>query len=281
MKQIELLIEASKGVGNKKDEFTKTRKKYNYDIEVSHLEILSQEISKRVGLEKGRYINIDLTKDFFYDFKFIDLVSKIFAKSLKEMILKEVKDFKKIFVVGLGNRYFMADSLGERVFNKIFTGETVSGKEVKAFSPGVYGQTGMDTQKMISSIIDEIKPDVIIVIDALVTTSLKRLVQSIQITNTSIIAGGGINNNRNAFSKKNLNVPLIVVGVPLMIYASSIALETCKDIDEKLVKRICKNKILTLNDIDSKVKCMSTIIANGINMISTELKLSEIKNILN
>lgn len=53
-------------------------------------------------------------------------------------------------------------------------------------------QTGMESLEIIHVIIDETKPDLVIVIDALAARSTKRLNRTIQVTDTGINPGAGL-----------------------------------------------------------------------------------------
>ena len=57
-----------------------------------------------------------------------------------------------------------------------------SSRVVSAIKPGVMGETGIETKDIINGVIEKIKPDCLIVIDALKSGSLKRLNKTIQLT---------------------------------------------------------------------------------------------------
>ena len=73
---------------------------------------------------------------------------------------------------------------------------------ISSIVPGVMAQTGMESLEIIHGIIDETKPDLVIVIDALAARSTKRLNRTIQVTDTGINPGSGVGNHRHGLNKK-------------------------------------------------------------------------------
>lgn len=74
---------------------------------------------------------------------------------------------------------------------------------VCAVIPGVMSQTGMETAEILHGLVREIKPDVLIAVDALAARSIRRLVTTIQLTDTGIHPGAGIGNKRYELTAKN------------------------------------------------------------------------------
>lgn len=109
-----------------------------------------------------------------------------------------------MLVVGLGNREVTPDALGPRVVDNLFItrhivkeyGKYAFGEKnvnrISSIVPGVMAQTGMESLEIIHGIIDETKPDLVIVIDALAARSTKRLNRTIQVTDTGINPGSGV-----------------------------------------------------------------------------------------
>ena len=60
------------------------------------------------------------------------------------------------------------------------------------FLHGVLGTTGIETQEILKGIIDNVQPKLIIVIDALASTSMERISSTIQIADTGIVPGAGV-----------------------------------------------------------------------------------------
>ncbi len=57
------------------------------------------------------------------------------------------------------------------------------------YSSGVLGITGIETGEIIKSLVEKIKPDLVVCIDALASRKLERVARTIQISNTGISPG--------------------------------------------------------------------------------------------
>ena len=187
--------------------------------------------NKKPGLYKTITFN-DLTdKDNFKK------VEKILIDELKSFLKeKEIGDESSCLIIGLGNEKSTPDSLGPQVVDKILVtrylfnlGEVENGyRNVASFKPSVTGITGIETKDLIEGIVSKTKPDFLIVIDALASSSISRLNKTIQITDTGISPGSGIGNNRQELSKDTLNIPVIAIGVPTVVDATTIVSDTFK-----------------------------------------------------
>lgn len=209
------------------------KKNINKDIYVDEINIDKED--NKFNKKKGLYKTInfkDITdKDNF------KLVLDTFITEFKDMLrINNIKDTDTVLIIGLGNIESTPDSLGPKTLKNIlvtrhlFTlGEVEEGyRSVAILEPGVTGTTGIETKDTIQSIVDTIKPDFVIVIDALATSSIDRLNKTIQITNSGITPGSGVNNSRISISKEILNIPVIVIGIPTIIDSSVIVTNTIK-----------------------------------------------------
>lgn len=195
--------------------------------------VVQEKGSEVIGKKKGNYITIE-----FEDVTDIDnrrIVEQVFVYELKELLKTMNISFKdSCFLIGLGNDKSTPDSLGPLsvsnvvVTNHLFEMGELSPnyRRVWALTPGVMGTTGMETSDVISSIIEKIKPDFLIVIDALASQSIERVNKTIQMTDAGISPGGGIGNNRKEISKDVLGIPVIAIGVPTTVDAVTIVSDT-------------------------------------------------------
>ena len=104
--------------------------------------------------------------------------------------------------------------------------DSSSFSKVSSFYPGVTGITGIETSDFIYGVIDKVKPDLVIVVDALCSTSISRVNKSIQISDTGIYPGSGVGNKRKEISKQTLGVPVISIGIPTVVDAAVIVADT-------------------------------------------------------
>ena len=95
-------------------------------------------------------------------------------------------------------------------------------QNISAISPGVIGQTGIETFEIIKNAVSTVKPDLLIVIDALASKSVDRLASTIQICDTGISPGSGIGNNNKQINKNTMGIPVIAIGVPTMVSSSTL-----------------------------------------------------------
>ncbi len=187
-----------------------------------------------IGKKAGTYLTLefdDVTDD---DAK--KKVATIFNKEFKKMLnIIGFKSNMKTVIIGLGNIKSTPDAIGPQAVNKMIVTKHLfdmnfnvdsSFSNVSAFYPGVTGQTGIETSDFINGVVKEIKPDLIIVIDALASTSISRVNKSIQVSDTGISPGSGIGNKRKEISKQTTGVPVISVGVPTVVDAVVIVSDT-------------------------------------------------------
>lgn len=255
----------------------------NGEIKISKVEIKTKEGSKAMGKPKGTYITIEMEGE-----------SEECAIAQLKMQLDELAGKmgeRKILVIGLGNREITPDALGPWTIDHLFVtrhlireyGDAFQKrnhmKNVSALAPGVMAQTGMETKEILLGIVGQLKPDLVVVVDALAARSVKRLNRTIQITNTGISPGAGVGNNRMALNKETLGVEVLAIGVPTVVDAQTIVEDR---VGESLLaagftqreselfvngmkEQHTKNMFVTSKDVDEEVKKMSHILSEAIN----------------
>lgn len=244
----------------------KTVKKYK-NMKLTTIDILND--NNPYNKEKGRYISLDFNS-LVDDYLRKDITS-LLVSSLKS--LYELQENDKILIVGLGNQKIIADSLGPTVADKIIVTnhlfsllpEKIS-KELKrvcVFTPKVMGQTGLESADLIVAVKNLFKPNIIIVIDALASSSINRINRVIQLSDTGISPGSGVGNHRKEINEKNLQTKVIAIGVATVVEASQIIKEI--DANLKIPKNNAFNLVLTPKEIDEDIEHLSNIIATAIN----------------
>lgn len=202
------------------------------DVKITEVYI-NKKAAEEIGKKQGHYITIEF--DDITDFENQKKVERIFSNKLNELLKKDnIDENKTCLVVGLGNCKSTPDSLGPLVINNILVtshlfklSQVEEGfRSVSAISPGVLGQTGLETSDLIESIVNKFKPDFLIVIDALASQSIERVNKTIQMTDTGIHPGSGVGNSRKEISNKTLNIPCIAIGVPTVVDAITIVSDT-------------------------------------------------------
>lgn len=202
-------------------------------ITVTMLHVQNEEGEKAIGKMQGRYVTIEVPGLRQGDTGLQDKVATSFAKHFESFLAElSIPKTAKILIVGLGNWNVTPDALGPLVvenvmvtrhFFELMPDQVAPGyRPVSAVAPGVLGTTGIESSDIVQGIAEKSSPDLIIAIDALASRSLERVNTTIQIADTGIHPGSGIGNKRKGLTKEQLGVPCIAIGVPTVVYASTI-----------------------------------------------------------
>ena len=202
------------------------------DIKITNI-TLNEEEAKKKNKKSGNYTTIEF--EDVTDSGNQKKLQKIFSEELKNILkLQNINDDDMCLVLGLGNEKSTPDSLGPLVVSETLVtnyiylyGSLDEGfRRVCAISPGVMGETGIETSDLLKSIVKEIKPGFVITIDALAASSVERVNKTIQMTDAGINPGSGVGNKRKEISKEILGIPTIAIGVPTVVDAASIVSDT-------------------------------------------------------
>lgn len=245
------------------DNIKNIEKHQRVDEEIIIDEITITKGHKNINMKKGKYITISF--EDVTDINNQKKLEKVFQNELNNFFkYMNILDTNKCLIIGLGNEKSTPDSLGPKVVNSIIVTKhlfdldginVLDGyRNVSAFSPGVLGVTGIESKDIITGIIDKTKPDFLIVIDSLASSSLSRVNKTIQITNSGIFPGSGIGNNRGELSYKTLGIPVIAIGIPTVVDAVTIVSDTINFI----MKKFSYSKNNNNNDKD-KLKPITSI----------------------
>ncbi len=201
---------------------------------VTRVEIFSDEGEQVLGKVKGNYITIEAAGLRKRNRELQEAVGKVLADELSRLM--GLDDDTKVFVVGLGNWNATPDALGPQVIANLLitrhlhehTPEEVRGglRSVCALAPGVLGLTGIETGEIILGIVDRIKPDLVLAVDALAARNLERIMTTIQISDTGIHPGSGVGNKRVGITRETVGIPIYALGVPTVVHAVTIAADT-------------------------------------------------------
>lgn len=275
----EIIVEDEIGKG-----YIKKIKTYKKRVQTTYINVQSK--INKYKIEKGEYVALSFID--VNDLSTRTALEKILTLNLKYYLQKILtKDINKILVVGLGNRNIISDALGPSVINHIEVNNHLNNSETKvaALSLGVMAQTGLETSDMLAAVSKDYKPDLVILIDALATKSLKRINRAIQINDVSISPGSGVGNYRKIINLKTMNAPIISLGVATVVEVYSIINETINylienqyinnKVNNNIVENILpmeNNYFVTPKSIDDDVEILSNIIARSINKAVKEWK---------
>ena len=196
-------------------------KEIDENLKVTKVNITNQNGERSIGKPIGTYITIDIQKLRLAEEAEIQKSAEVLSDELKEIINKHIESKDDILVVGLGNMYVTPDSLGPKVINDIDVTRHIikylpqyideNSRPVSAISPGVLGTTGIETLEILEGVVKEIKPKLLIVIDALASRSIERISSTIQLSDTGIVPGAGVGNTRKEISKSILGIPVVAI----------------------------------------------------------------------
>lgn len=265
----------------------------DFRFDVSTVKIINESGADRMKKPMGTYITIEIGNVLYIEDddreKVIEQIS---------MLIEEITgrlDKLRVLVAGLGNRQVTADSLGPLMVDELNVSrhlaleyghsflDSLGMGEVCAIAPGVMAQTGMEAEEILSAIADDIKPDIILVIDALAARSVKRVTTTIQVTDTGINPGSGVGNHRLGIDRESLGVPVIAIGVPTVVEAEVIVGDRIEEFmyrqgfsdDEIQVflsnmgEPAIRDMYVTPKNIDETVKAVGKLIADVINHAMT------------
>ena len=277
------------------------KEEQNYTVTV--VDVLDEYGSKIIQKPIGKYITIDVPNLDKTDEDLKNEISIVLSKELKSITENYKRD--KVLIIGLGNWNISSDSLGPKVIDRVLVTRQFfisynkesdeSMANVAAMSPGVMGITGIETGDIVKGIVDKIRPDLVIAVDALSSRKMNRISTTIQISDTGINPGSGIGNNRRALSEETLGVPVIAIGIPTVVNAATLASDTIdliidslkQEADvgkefyelleklsneekytliEEVLNPFMGNVVVTPKDIDVIIDDLSIIIANGLNI---------------
>ncbi|MDD3270271.1 MAG: GPR endopeptidase, partial [Syntrophomonadaceae bacterium] len=183
-----------------------------------------------------------------------------------------------VLLVGLGNWRATADSLGpkfieyspiSRHYHQHAPEALVEGmRPVCGIAPGVLGITGLETFEVIRGIVENVKPALLIVVDALAAQNVDRIGTTIQMSNTGIQPGAGVGNARHALNREELGIPVIALGCPTIVNASLIA--------NQAIQKFCLDSGAMYNEIKSLNSIKEVFSRFGGNLAVTPKEVDQI-----
>jgi len=270
---------------------------------ITEVVIETEESAKSLSKPMGKYITLECEGVRTRDPMAYDALSSILAEEITRLLPPD-ENGSPALIVGLGNRMVTPDALGPKTIEGVLvtrhlltelpdeTDERLS--SVCCVCPGVLGVTGIETMESVKSIVSAVKPRVIICIDALAARASKRVGVSIQLSDVGIQPGSGVGNHRRAITKEELGVPVIAIGMPTVVYASTIARDALYlmsegEAEEEMLDRITKTlfeneigeMIVTPREIDDMIEDAAGLIARAINIsLQDHLSPAELDGLL-
>lgn len=270
-------------------------------IKVTRVKITNEQGEQAIGKRKGNYITIDIQKMNIITEEEAEKASETLANELRKLVENKIQNKDEVLIVGLGNEEVTPDALGPNVVKDIEVTRHIinylpqyideNARSVSAIAPGVLGTTGIETLEVIKGVVDNIKPKLLIVIDALASRSMERISSTIQLSDTGIVPGAGVGNTRKELTQSTLGIPVIAIGIPTVVETAVVVNDALDLFIEKLQQEAKSNDylnklkeednyeqikeallpkdfnfIVTPKEIDELILNMSEVVARGINM---------------
>lgn len=265
--------------------------------------IVEKEGEGNIGYPAGKYTTVHFGAISGLSREDFENIVDITAHEISTLI--DINKISNVLVCGLGNSRITPDALGPRVLDSLLITRHINGsialffhdklRSVAAISPGVLGQTGVETAEMVKSVVDKIKPDLIIVIDALAARKLTRVATTVQVSSVGLSPGSGVGNKRSAVNFDSMGVPVISIGVPTIVDAATLSNDVFSLLENKeddenseRVRHIADilspknlNLMVTPTDIDYVIDISSKIVGFAINRaLQKNISIEEMEKIL-
>ena len=242
-----------------------------FPIETVH--ILDQRGERALGKPAGRYVTLTMDGLLRREEDAFPRAARAVGRELGQLLDRSAPGGLAL-VVGLGNRAITPDAVGPKVHeHTLVTRHLVEGlpehfgslRPVASLSAGVLGTTGMESGELVQAVCRDLKPACVIAVDALASRSLERLCRTVQLSDTGIAPGSGVGNHRQALDRETLGVPVLAVGVPTVVEASTLAADLLGQEDLPPLGE-GRELLVTPKDIDSQVDDLAKVIGYGISL---------------
>ena len=234
----------------------------------------------------GTYLTLSLDELMRREQESFAHACRAVAAQLRELVPR-LRAQAPVLVIGLGNRSVTPDAVGPLCCQSVLATRHLTGAEpildgfrpVSVLAPGVLGTTGVETGEIVRGLLENIRPELILAVDALAARRMRRLMRTIQLTDTGIVPGSGVGNARTALTHEELGVPVIALGVPTVIDTATIASEIAEQTESRFeaLDDLNTPAIVTTRDVDRQVADAARVIGYGINLfLHPMLKLTDI-----
>ena len=249
-------------------------------IDVHTMTVGTEEAANILCKPIGQYYTISLEKTS----KRVDDSFSDTAQCIGALLRKLLPTGERYLVVCLGNPQITPDAVGPRCAESVMVTRHLKEwmpedfapfSSVSLICPGVLGTTGIESANIVKGVVDAVKPDAVIAVDALAASAADRLCRTVQICDTGIEPGSGVGNRRFALNRETLGVPVISIGVPTVVDADTFIYSIAEDTAPKHSRG--EGMFITPREIDSFVAHSGKLLGYGINFaLHDDLTLGDI-----
>lgn len=267
-------------------------------IRVDTVEIKNSLAEQNSGKPIGKYITVETGEVWKMSREDFEKISKVIAGRISSMI----PHGGLCLVVCLGNAKIISDAVGPFAAQNIIVSRHIKIKDPSLFErmelgecacivPGVMGDTGAEALELVRGAVEKLKPSSVIVIDALASRNISRLVKTVQICDSGISPGSGVGNARHEISKRTLGVPTVAIGVPTVVEALTLSLDLLSRAlcDERDVYSFVEQKLsgnmgrffVCPKESDKIIRTVAKLIGYSVNLaVHNNISLFEIDEFL-
>ena len=230
-----------------KDYLIESKKEKNVIIKHYYVK---ESNSKKIKHDSGDYFTVSFDDIVMYQGR--KSLENVMRKILK-MYLRKYHKGGTILVIGLGNSSILGDSFGVRSLNHIVAtnhfNDIYTIPKVALFAPETTNKTGISSFKLISMVVHDLKPDVILLIDSLATENENYLNRTLEVNDCGIIYADALKDNK-CINKKTFGIPVLTIGYPTLWqrkngYFSKLNLEEDLDIVSNLIANVINSLIMS------------------------------------
>lgn len=251
-------------------------------FEVTRLWVKEQAHSTLLGKPAGTYVTVECgTIEYLGEEERENLVL-LLASEIRKMCPRTPDREFSVLVAGLGNEEITADAIGPRAARLLTATrhlrqmdgalyDTVGRCEISVLFTGVLGQTGMETVELVRGAAENVRPNLVLAIDALAARASDRLGTTVQLCDSGIEPGSGIGNRRKGITRETVGVPVIAVGVPTVVDSSTLVWEALSragvgEVSEELreILENGRNFFVTPKECDRITQEVSSLLADAV-----------------
>ena len=249
---------------------------------VHTVEVTDADCATALGKPIGRYVTVELPGT---GGAFLRYSAAAVAEQLRALLPPSPSS---ALVVGLGNDDMTPDAFGPMTLRHVLVTRHLA-REFPAFfpvgtlTPLVLARTGLEAQELVRGAVETLHPSVVIAVDALAARSLHRVCATVQLSDAGIVPGSGVGNARRAFDRETLGVPVVALGVPTVVDASTLALDLLEEAGAPLPDPEAlrgADVFVTPRDIDAKVRELSRLAGYAIDLALQHLSFDELSELL-
>jgi len=243
---------------------------------VTRVDITTDGGAELIGKPLGSYVTLELDGLIRREEDAFPRAVHALSGELRELL--KLSPGAAVLVAGIGNDKITPDAVGSicvdnlmitRHMVKLMPEYFAAYRPVAAVCPGVLGTTGVETSELLRGVIERVKPDAVIVVDALASRRMSRVCRTVQLSDTGLAPGSGVQGSGVSIDRESFGVPVIALGVPTVVDARTLAIDMLADSGVEINEENLKphgGMIVTPKEIDARVGELGKLLGYSINM---------------